>query len=65
MQDETNRLEEEKKFLTADIEKIENAMDPSAAAAELIAFVQKKQDPFNSPENEWAKPEGGACCIVQ
>ena len=65
MQDEINRLEEEKKFLAADIQKIESAMDPSKAAAELIAFVQKDQDPFNSPENDWAKPEGGGCCIIQ
>ena len=65
MKDEIARLEEEKKFLNADMAKIENAMDPNAAAAELIAFVQKGQDPFNSPENDWKKPEGGACCIIQ
>lgn len=65
IQDEINRLEEEKKFLQADMQKIENAMDPSAAAGEIISFVQKGQDPFNSPENDWAKPEGGGCCIIQ
>ena len=64
MQDEITRLEEEKTFLEADIQKIEDAMDPSAAAAEIIAFVQKGQDPFNSPDNDWAKPEGGGCCII-
>lgn len=65
MQDEIARLEEEKKFLGADVQKIENAIDPQAAAAEIIAFVQKDPDPFNSPENDWAKPEGTGCCIIQ
>ena len=64
MQDEIARLEEEKKFLEADMQKIENAMDPADAAAEIIAFVQKGQDPFNSLDNDWAKPEGGGCCII-
>lgn len=65
MQDEIDRLEQEKKFLNADMHKIQNAIEPQAAAAELIAYVQKADDPFNSPENDWAKPDGGGCCIIQ
>ena len=65
MVDEVARLEEEKKSLHADIEKIEAAMKPNAAAAELVNFVQKAQDPFNSPENDWAQPEGGVCCVIE
>lgn len=64
MKDEITRLCEEKEFLAADIQKIENAMDPLVVSAELITFIQKDQDPFNSPENDWVKAESGACCII-
>ena len=40
-------------------------MDPSAAAQQIITFVQEGEDPFTSPDNDWARPEGGGCCVIQ
>ena len=64
MQKEIERMEEEKERLLTDLEKIDKAIEPAKSAAEIFQFVQSKEDPFTSVENDWTKAEGGACCIV-
>ena len=61
---EIERLKLEKEFLVADKEKLQNSMPYEKAAEEIIKFITSKTDPFNSPDNLWVKPEGGACCII-
>ena len=64
MLDEIARLEEQKKFLELDRKRLEDAMSSTEAAAEIIAYVSKQDEPFGSAENIWTKSDSGACCSV-
>ena len=65
MQKEIERMAEEKERLTADLEKIDKAIEPAKSAAQIFEFVQSKEDPFVSTENDWTKAESGPCpCTI-
>lgn len=51
--------------LQNDLAKHKEAISEDQAAHDILAFIEKREEPLTRPqENEWAMAPAGGCCIV-
>jgi len=58
------KCQQEQYILQEELNALKDAMNPTDASKEVIAYIQKQPDPFLSSNNEWANSDSGGCCNI-